>query len=128
MRKFSDNLNQSSLKESDNQIIEKIQPKVTLFLGLLLGIFGNFFVSAIFFGIDISSINVNAKSTIVVLGIVSGVFCILILINDLYPDLCKIKKYPKQSKGSKYLLYAFIITIILIGICGIYGIFAPYTI
>lgn len=122
-----ENSNQSSVNESDNQIIEKIQPKVSLLLGLLLGIFGNFFVSAIFVGMDVSSINLNAKRTIVALGVVSGVFCILLLIHDLYPDLNRIKNYPKQSESSKYLLWGFIITIILIGICGVFGLFAPNT-
>ncbi len=109
-----DNLIKSSTEESDNQIIDKIRPKVTLLLGLLLGILGNFFVSAIFVGIDISTLDSNAKRNIVVLGLVSGVFVVLLLINDLYPDLNRIKEYPKQSKSSKYIFYAFITILILI--------------
>ncbi len=71
----------SSFDGSDRQIIEKIQPKISLIFGLLLGLFGNFFVSAIFLGFQISSMNLNAQRTIVLLGIVSGVFCIILLLS-----------------------------------------------
>ncbi|PKL65074.1 MAG: hypothetical protein CVV32_05880 [Methanomicrobiales archaeon HGW-Methanomicrobiales-3] len=125
MSDSSDKSSRSAIEKSDNQIIEKIQPKVSLLLGLLLGILGNFFVSAIFVGMDISTIELNAKRTIVILGIVSGVFCILILINDLYPDLNRIKEYPKQSNRSNHIFYGFIIILILIVMSGIFGLFAP---
>jgi hypothetical protein len=126
MSKSSVNYTQPPTDESDEQIIERIQPKVSLLLALLLGIFGNFFVNAVFQLFEVPSTNLNVKYSIVVLGIVSGIFCIILLFNDLYPDLARIKNYPKQTTRSKYILWIFIIIVILVGICGIYGIFGPH--
>jgi hypothetical protein len=124
MTDAQNNSNQSSANDSDESILNEIRPMVLLLLGLLLGIVGNMFVNALFFGID--TLPPNLQFTIVALGLASGVFCILLLYLDIHPSLKKIKNYPKTSNPASTLLFIFfIIVCLVIAAYGFVGTFAP---